>query len=69
LITLETDRLVIRNFKASDWEALHEMITQYQACELADYDQQWPTAPEDIKAAEWFASGDSYMAVTLKLLV
>ena len=67
LVTLKTDRLVIRNFQASDWEALYEMITQYQASELAAYDQQWPTAPEDIRGvAEWFASGDSYLAVTLK---
>jgi ribosomal-protein-alanine N-acetyltransferase len=67
LVTLETERLAIRNFQPSDWEALHEMITQYQASELAAYDQQWPAAPEDIKGvAEWFASGDSYLAVTLK---
>ena len=67
MITLETKRLVIRNFKASDWEALHEMIMQYQASELAAYDQQWPTGPEDIKGvAVWFASGDNFLAVTLK---
>jgi ribosomal-protein-alanine N-acetyltransferase len=67
LTTLETKRLLIRNFKPGDWEALHEMIVQYQASELAAYDQQWPTGPEDIKrVAEWFASGDSYLAVTLK---
>jgi ribosomal-protein-alanine N-acetyltransferase len=67
LTTIETERLVIRNFKASDWEALHEMIVQYQASELAAYDQQWPTGPEDIQGvAEWFASGESYLAVTLK---
>jgi ribosomal-protein-alanine N-acetyltransferase len=64
---LETERLVIRNFHASDWEALHEMITLYQASELAAYDQQWPAAPDDIKGvAEWFVSGDSYLAVCLK---
>jgi len=67
LITLETERLSIRNFKGSDWEALFEMIGQYQASELAAYDQQWPAAPEDImRVAEWFAGGDSYLAVTLK---
>jgi RimJ/RimL family protein N-acetyltransferase len=67
MTTLETERLVIRNFRSSDWEALHEMITQYEACEYAAYDQQWPTAPDDIKGvAEWFASGDSFLAVCLK---
>ncbi|HKZ81481.1 MAG TPA: GNAT family N-acetyltransferase [Pyrinomonadaceae bacterium] len=64
---LETERLVIRNFHISDWEALHEMITQYESSELAAYDQPWPTAPEEIKKiTEWFASGDSYLAVCLK---
>jgi RimJ/RimL family protein N-acetyltransferase len=65
---LETERLVVRNFHISDWEALHEMIAQYQASELAAYDQPWPTAPEEIKKiTEWFASGDSYLAVCLKV--
>ena len=67
MVTLETGRLLIRNFKPADWEALHEMITQYEASEYGAYDQQWPTGPEDIKGvAEWFASGESYLAVTLK---
>jgi len=64
---LETERLVIRNFHISDWEALHEMIVQYQSSEFAAYDQPWPTAPDEIKKiTEWFASGDSYLAVCLK---
>jgi ribosomal-protein-alanine N-acetyltransferase len=66
MIRLETERLIIRNFRASDWEALHEMIVQYEASELAAYDQPWPTMPEEIqKVAEWFASGDSFLAVCL----
>jgi [ribosomal protein S5]-alanine N-acetyltransferase len=64
---INTDRLIIRNFKSDDWEALHEMIVQYEASEFAPYDQQWPTAPEEIKGVtNWFASGDSFMAVCLK---
>lgn len=62
-----TDRLIIRNFKSDDWEALHEMIVQYESSEFGAYDQQWPTAPEEIKGVtEWFASGDSFVAVCLK---
>lgn len=65
--TLQTERLIIRNFKISDSQALHEMICQYEASEYAAYDQQWPTSQEDItKVTEWFASGDSYFAVCLK---
>jgi [ribosomal protein S5]-alanine N-acetyltransferase len=64
---LETERLVVRNFKASDWEALYEMIVQYEASEYAKYDQQWPTTPEEIKGvAGWFAGGDNFLAVCLK---
>ncbi len=64
---LETERLTIRNFRISDWEALRELINQYESSEFAAYDQQWPTSPEEIcKIAEWFASGDSYFAVCLK---
>jgi RimJ/RimL family protein N-acetyltransferase len=64
---LETERLAIRNFTISDWEALYELISQYESSEFAAYDQQWPTSPEEIKKiTEWFASGDSYFAVYLK---
>jgi len=65
---LETERLTIRNFRITDWEALHETILQYVASGLAAYEpNQWPTTPEGIKkAAEWFASGDEYFAVCLK---
>ena len=64
---LETERLIIRNFQTSDWHALHELIVQYQASELAPYDHQWPTSKEDIrKVTEWFAAGDSFLAVCLK---
>ncbi len=67
MTSIETPRLVIRNFKTGDWEALHEMIVQYEASEFAAYDQQWPTDPEKIKGvAEWFASGDGFLAVCLK---
>jgi RimJ/RimL family protein N-acetyltransferase len=64
---LQTNRLLIRNFRASDWEALHAMICLYQASELAAYDQPWPTSPEQIKSiTEWFAGGDGFLAVCLK---
>lgn len=64
---LHTNRLLIRNFRAIDWEALYEMICLYQASELAAYDQPWPTSPEEIESiTEWFAGGDSFLAVCLK---
>jgi RimJ/RimL family protein N-acetyltransferase len=67
MILLETSRLLIRNFRSSDWQALHAMIWQYEASELAAYDRPWPTSPEEIKSiTEWFARGDSFLAVCLK---
>ncbi len=67
MVSMITDRLHVRNFQASDCEALHEMIVQYEASELAPYDQQWPTSAEEIKGiTAWFASGDNFLAVCLK---
>jgi RimJ/RimL family protein N-acetyltransferase len=67
MISLETDRLILRNFQPGDWGTLHTMITQYEASGMAAYDQPWPTSPEDIKGiVNWFASGDQYHAVCLK---
>jgi len=67
MIPIETERLVVRNFEVNDWEALHEMIVQYEASEYAAYDQQWPTSAEEVKGiTEWFASGDNFLAICLK---
>jgi ribosomal-protein-alanine N-acetyltransferase len=67
MTTIETARLVIRNFGVDDWHDLYEMVTQYQASEYAQYDHPWPTAADEIKGvAEWFASGERYLAVCLK---
>ncbi|MBC8229543.1 GNAT family N-acetyltransferase [bacterium] len=67
MTTMETERLVIRNFDVDDWHELQEMITQYQSSDYAVYDHEWPTSTEKIKGiVEWFAGGDSYLAVCLK---
>lgn len=67
MVPIETDRLVVRNFEVNDCEALHEMIVQYAASELAAYDQPWPTSAKEIKAiTAWFANGDNFLAVCRK---
>ncbi len=67
MITIETERLALRNFVYSDWEDLHAMIVQYKASGFANYDQPWPDSPEEIKGIiNWFASGDQFLAVCLK---
>lgn len=64
---METERLIVRNFLVGDWREVHKIIVQYQASELAQYDHQWPTSPEEIrKITELFASGNSFLAVCLK---
>lgn len=64
---LETARLTIRNYRPDDWQQLQEMAVAYQATEAAQYDHPWPTSEEEVKGmANWFASGDDYLAVCLK---
>lgn len=65
--TIETSRLIIRNFTLNDWEQLKKIIIQFESSPYAAYDAQWPTSDDEIKKiTEWFASGDSYFAVCLK---
>jgi len=64
---IQTERLTLRNFTKDDWSDLREMILQYVASPYAKYDQQWPTSVDELKGvAEWFASGDRYLAVCLR---
>jgi ribosomal-protein-alanine N-acetyltransferase len=64
---IETERLTIRNFDAADWQALRQMILQYESSEYAVYDHQWPTSEDEMKGiAEMFSKGDSFLAVCLK---
>ena len=67
MTTLTTERLVIRCFTVDDASALREIILQYQASEYAVYDHAWPTSVDEIRGvAEWFASGDTFLAVGLR---
>lgn len=66
MVTLRTERLLIRQFQPDDWEALAESLRQYRASGLAAYDRPWPTVPDEIrKVVEWFAAGEAYLAVCL----
>ena len=67
MVSLETDRLVVRNFTPEDWQALQAAIVAYQASDSAQYEDPWPTSTEKVKGiADWFAGGDDYLAVCLK---
>ncbi len=67
MIKLDTDRLTIRNFLDDDWQDLQDAVVQYQATEWAKLEDPWPTATEEVKGmTKFFASGNNYLAVTLK---
>jgi RimJ/RimL family protein N-acetyltransferase len=64
---IETERLIIRNFVDDDWQDLQEAIINYQASELAKYEDPWPTSEKDIKGiVAWFSNGDEFLAVEVK---
>jgi [ribosomal protein S5]-alanine N-acetyltransferase len=67
MTAVETERLIIRNFRHGDAGALHEIIVRYQASAYAAYDHPWPTDADEIrKITAWFAGGDAFLAVCLK---
>lgn len=68
MIELKTERLIIRNFKAEDWEDLAELAMKYEQTELAKYDAgPWPSNLEEYKGiVENFVKGDDFLAVILK---
>jgi RimJ/RimL family protein N-acetyltransferase len=67
LITIDAERLLLRNFHSDDAESLREMIVQKESSEYAIYDYEWPTFEDKIKGiVNWFASEDHYIAVCLK---
>jgi len=67
VVSLETDRLIIRSFVPEDWRDLQEIAIAYQASEWARFEDPWPTSDEDVQnMTKWFASADEFLAVCLK---
>jgi RimJ/RimL family protein N-acetyltransferase len=67
MISIDTERLTVRNFRPDDWQQLQEVIAAYQASDEARFEPPWPTSDDDVKGiAAWFSSGDAYLAVCLK---
>lgn len=65
-IRLETERLVIRNYRLEDWPAVQEMAILAQDSEYAIYDHEWPTSEREIRAiVTGFSEGDRVLAVCL----
>ena len=67
MISLETNRLIIRNFTPDDWQELQRIAIWYRGSHLAKYDHPWPTSEDEVRGmASWFASGDDYVAACEK---
>ncbi len=67
MIYIETERLIIRNFKAEDGQGLYETIQTYVNSPFGKFDHKWPDSREEIQGvAGWFAQGDGFLAVCLK---
>jgi ribosomal-protein-alanine N-acetyltransferase len=67
MISLQTDRLTIRDFTPDDWRDLQELAIQCRASKWAQYEDLWPTSEQEVKGmATWFASGDGNLAACLK---
>ncbi len=64
---LETERLIIRNFKSDDWKAIQALAINKETSDGAKYDLTWPTSDDECKKMAEFLSGtDFFWAVCLK---
>ena len=67
MIQIETQRLIVRNFRPEDWQDLLEVAVPYQATEWARFEPPWPTEAEKVQGmARYMAGGDEFLAATLK---
>lgn len=63
-VNLQTERLLLRNFRPEDAPGLRQSVLRYQATPYAAYDHPWPTSEAEIAGVvAWFASADQYLAV------
>lgn len=64
---LETERLIIRNFKSDDWEKIQALAINKETSDGAKYDLTWPTSDDECrKMAEFLSATDFFWAVCLK---
>lgn len=64
MLSMETERLVVRNFKEDDWKDLYEYLSQK---EVLRYEPEDPSDEEDCrKKASERSKGNNFWAVCLK---
>ncbi|MDR0883745.1 MAG: GNAT family N-acetyltransferase [Oscillospiraceae bacterium] len=65
--TLETDRLILRKFRAKDWKDLQEIAVSNEASPFANCDHAWATDKKSAKdIARYFAQGEQFWAAEVK---
>lgn len=64
MITMETERLIIRNFKPDDWADLYEYLSKEIVVRYEPYDVF--SMDDSIKEAEKRSKNECYLAVCLK---
>ncbi|MDT8718360.1 GNAT family N-acetyltransferase [Clostridium sp. 19966] len=64
MIIIETERLLVRNFKAEDWKDLQDYLLQK---EIYEFEREWDTSDEAVKkSVDRFSEGNVFWAVELK---
>ena len=67
MTSIETERLLIRNFREDDWPAYQKVLVAYQASDSAKYEPPTPTSDEDVRGmTRWLAGRDDFLCVVLK---
>jgi RimJ/RimL family protein N-acetyltransferase len=65
--SIETERLILRNFRPGDEQALLEVAIDKEKSPYAASDHAWPQTLEEIRGVcQWFASGDEFLAVEVR---
>jgi [ribosomal protein S5]-alanine N-acetyltransferase len=63
---IQTERLILTNFKTTDLPAFVDLINDYQKFEYSKYDHKWPAATEELSnVLKWFSSKDDFLSVKL----
>lgn len=64
MLTIETERLIVRNFKPEDWLDLQEYVSRQ---EVLKFEPHWDPSDEACqKAAQDFSGGDTFIVSELK---
>ena len=67
IMNIETEKIIIRRFKADDWKDLQEIAISNENSPFAEADHTWPTGDNEIKeVCEYFAKEHQFWAVEVK---